>query len=128
MKLREYYFGSNSVTCYFEFLTGLRKIQEDCFDMMVPCFLYSFHDFYGIFCQGLSLMLADLLVIHVGSLEMVHPCTVVRTNCFTKSTNLLLISSENFSSKTCLSVSHLPHKSVCLASCGELKPLTNLKQ
>ena len=96
--------------------------------MMVPCFLYSFHDFYGIFCQGLSLRLADLLVIHVGSLEMVHPCTIVRTNCFTKSTNRLLIFSENFSSKTCLSVGHSPHKSVCLASCGESKPLTNLKQ
>ena len=127
MRLREYCFVSNSVTCYFEFLRGLRKIQEDCFDMMVPCFLYSFHDFFGIFCQGLSLRLANLLVIREGSLEMVHPCTVVRTNCFTKSTNQLLISSENFSSKTCLSVSHSPHKSVCLASCGELKPLTNLK-
>lgn len=106
MRLRECCFGSNSVTYYFEFLTGLLKIQEDCFDMMVPCFLYSFHDFYGIFCLGLSLMLADLLVIHVGSLEMVHPYTVERTNCFTKLINQLLISSENFSSESCLSVSH----------------------
>lgn len=127
-KRRGNYSGSNSVIYCFEFLTGFVKIQEDCSGMTVQCFLYDFHDFYGISYQAQNSMLANLPLIHASFLETVLLCIGVWTNCFVWSSALLVIPSESSSSTTCPSVNHSLHKSVCLVSCVVLKPLANLEQ